>query len=359
MPNVVPSLTAACFAALTLAACGGSTPPPNPPPPAPVTPPPPVASAPPDTPTTPPPPQPQEEAHRLVILAASCWFGGLWADALGEQDQMKVTGVENRCHMLEQHVWGTDDKSHYEQMRAFEQNAVADVVAKVDETAKKDGVDGPRREAVVKLTEALAAGLRETMDARRAGDRVKRDLTHEPEKLSKDEVDSVLPLRRHAKLEALLKLEVGNLSKEANALGVLCALDRVEVARGLPKHLKLYAVADAFNLLFGVNAPDVPEDGSKKLVPGTWLRFLTDTANAAGHPVPAKARTPREKDAMAWAGMLEGMSDKLKADDDGIATTTDLSRVETTMLHRLEAEFKAQQSAEATEHRPAKPKKAQ
>jgi hypothetical protein len=261
--------------------------------------------------------------------------------------------------MLEQHVWGTDDKSHYEQMRAFEQNAVADVVAKVDETAKKDGVDGPRREAVVKLTEALAAGLRETMDARRAGDRVKRDLTHEPEKLSKDEVDSVLPLRRHAKLEALLKLEVGNLSKEANALGVLCALDRVEVARGLPKHLKLYAVADAFNLLFGVNAPDVPEDGSKKLVPGTWLRFLTDTANAAGHPVPAKARTPREKDAMAWAGMLEGMSDKLKADDDGIATTTDLSRVETTMLHRLEAEFKAQQSAEATEHRPAKPKKAQ
>jgi hypothetical protein len=133
----------------------------------------------------------------------------------------------------------------------------------------------------------------------------------------------------------------------------------VEVARGLPKHLKLYAVADAFNLLFGVNAPDVPEDGSKKLVPGTWLRFLTDTANAAGHPVPAKARTPREKDAMAWAGMLEGMSDKLKADDDGIATTTDLSRVETTMLHRLEAEFKAQQSAEATEHRPAKPKKAQ
>jgi hypothetical protein len=358
MPNVVPSLTAACLAALTLAACGGSTPPPSPPPPAPVTPPPPVASTP-DAPVTPPPPQPQEEAHRLVILAASCWFGGLWADALGEQDQMKQTGIENRCHDLERHVWGSDDKSHYEQMRAFEQNATADVIAKVDETARKDGVDGPRREAVIKLTEALAAALHETMEARRAGDRVKRDLTHEPEKLNKDEIDSVLPLRRHAKLEALLKLEAGNLSKEGNALGLLCALDRVEVARGLPKHLKLYAVADAFNLLFGVNAPDVPEDGSKKLVPGTWLRFLTDTANAAGHPVPAKATTPREKDAMAWAGMLEGISDRLKTDDDGIATTTDLSRIVTTVLHRLEAEFKAQQSAEATEHRPPKPKKAQ
>jgi hypothetical protein len=273
---------------------------------------------------------------------------------------MKATGIENRCHLLEQHVWGTDDKSHYEKMRAFEQNATADVVAKVDETARKDGVDGPRREAVVKLAEVLADALHETMDARRAGDRVKRDLTHEPEKLTKDEVDSVLPLRRHAKLDALLKLEAGNLSREANALGLLCALDRVEVARGLPKHLKLYAVADAFNLLFGVNTPDVPEDGAKKLVPGTWLRFLVDTANAAGHPVPDKAKTPRERDAMAWAGMLEGISDKLKTDDDGIATTTDLSKVVTTVLHRLEAEFKAQRAAEATEHvKPVKPKKGQ
>jgi hypothetical protein len=357
MPNVVPSLTAVpLLAAMALAACGGSTPPPSPPPPA-TPPPPPVASTSPE-PTAPPAPQTQEEAHRLAILAASCWFGGLWADALGEQDQMKVTGIENRCHDLERHVWGSDDKSHYEQMRAFEQNATADVIAKVDETAKADGVDGPRREALVKLTAALADALKETMAARRAGDRVKRDLTHEPEKLSHDEVEGVLPLRAHAKLEALLKLDAGNLTKEANALALLCALDRVEVARGLPKHLKLYAVADSFNLLFGVNAPDVPEDGTKKLVPGTWLRFLAETATAAGHPVPAKAKTPRERDALAWAGMLEGFSDKLKADDDGIATTTDLSKVVTTVLHRLEAEFKAQNAAEATKGKPTKaPKK--
>jgi hypothetical protein len=273
---------------------------------------------------------------------------------------MKVTGIENRCHDLERHVWGADDKTHYEQLRAFERNAVGDVVARVDATAKADAVDGPRREVLVKLTEALADALNETMLARRAGDRVKRDLAREPEKLNKDEVEAVLPLRAHAKLEALLKLEAGNLSKEANAFAILCALDRVEVARGLPKHLKLYAVADAFNLLFGVATPDVPEDGSKKLVPGTWLRFLSDTASAAGHPVPAKAKTPREKDALAWAGMLEGMSEKLKADDDGIAATTDLSKVVLTVLHRLEVEFKAQQAAEATEHvKPAKPAKNQ
>jgi hypothetical protein len=283
-------------------------------------------------------------------------MGGFWSDAVGEQDQMRVTGIENRCHDLERHVWGTDDKSHFEQVRAFEPNAVADVIAKVDGTAKADAVDGPRRDALVKLTTAAAEALNETMLARRAGDRVKRDLAREPDKLSKDEVEAVLPLRAHAKIERLLRLEVGDLSKEANAIGILCALDRVEVARGLPKHLKLYAVADAFNLLFGVPTPDVPEDGSKRLVPGTWLRFLSETATAAGHPVPAKAKTAREKDALAWAGMLEGMSDKLKADDDGIASTTDLSKVVLTVLHRLEVEFRAQQAAEATEHKPKKPK---
>jgi hypothetical protein len=207
----------------------------------------------------------------------------------------------------------------------------------------------------VSLTAALAEALKETTDARRAGDRVKRDLDHEPDRLSADEVEAVKPLRAHAKVEALLSLQAGDLSKEANALGILCTLDRVELARGLPRHLKLYAVADSFHVLFGVSVPDAPEDGSKKLVPGAWLRFLTETARAAGHPVPDKARTPREKDALAWAGMLEGISDKLKADGAGIAATTDLSRVVITVLHRLEAEFNAQQAAETTER--TKPKK--
>jgi hypothetical protein len=350
MPNVVASFTAipaACLA-VVLGACGAPPPPASPLPPGPDAPPPPVVMTE-SHPPAPAAPQTQEDAHKLVILAASCWFGGLWADALGELEPTKTPAIEARCHDLERHVWGADDKTHYEQMRGFEQNAVADVVARVDSTAKSDAVDGPRRAALVNLTTALADALKETTDARRAGDRVKRDLTREPDKLNADEVEAVRPLRAHAKIEALLKLDAGDLSKEANALGILCALDRVEVARGLPRHLKLYAVADSFNLLFGVPPPDVPLDGSKKLVPGTWIRFLTDTARAAGHPVPDKARTPRERDALAWGGMLEGFSDKLKADDDGVAGTTDLNRIVTTVLHRLESEFKAQQAAEATE----------
>ncbi len=289
------------------------------------------------------------EAHRLVIAAAACWSGGVWSEALGEEDLMKEKGVEARCYDLERRVWPhAQDKVHYEQLRALEMNAVADVVAKVDETAKTDRADGATRDALVSLTSALADEERELMLARRAADRVKRDLEREPEKLTADEVDAVSPLRAHAKLEALLKLDAGGLSKEAHALGLLRALDRVELARGLPKHLKLYAVADEFQMLFGVRVPDVPQDATRKLVPGTWLAFLSETAAAAGYPVGSKATTPRERDALAWAGMLRGFSDGLKADAGSISPDTELSHVVTVALHRLEAEYSAQKAAEAT-----------
>lgn len=345
------TLAALALSAAVLQACGGEPPPPASAPPPP-TPPASTASA------APSPPAParattQNEAHKLVVAAAACWFGGVWSDALGEQDEAKLHGVELRCKAVTMRVWGTDDKAHSEQLRAIETNAAADVVAKVDETAKSDSVDGPRREALVKMAAALADAQRELMLARRAGDRVKRDLDREPERLTKDEVDAVAPLRAHAKLDALLKLDAGDLTKEAHALALLCALDRVEMARGLPKHLKLYAVADEFELLFNVAVPDVPDDATKKLVPGTWLKFLTATAAAAGHPVSDKAKTPKEKDALAWAGMLEGFSEKLKADASGVDTATELSKVVSVVLHRLEAEYSAQQAAEATKQKPA------
>src|ERR1700690_40277 len=313
-----PLSAAACLTALLSAHCESSTPVPAAAPQsqtAPAT----GSSAAPAAPS-PAPPAPLAtgpEAHKLVIAAAGCWSGGTWADARGEQDPMKQEGIEARCHDLERRVWGgAEDKTHYEQLRALEMNAVADVVAKVDETAKNDHVDAATRDSLLRLTSALAEEEKEAMLARRAADRVKRDLDHEPEKLTADEVGAVAPLRAHAKLEPLLKLDAGGLSKEAHALGMLRALDRVELARGLPKHLKLYAVADEFHLLFGVTIPDVPQDATKTLVPGTWLRFLSETAAAAGYPVGDKASTPRERDALAWAGMLHGISDKLKADKD-------------------------------------------
>ncbi len=296
--------------------------------------------------------EPPEAAHRLVIAAAACWFGGVWSDAEGEQDPVKVPANEARCHDLERRIWnGASNKVHYEQLRALEKDAVADVVARVDEAAGADAVDAPRREKLVALTLALADAEREVMAARRAADRVKRDLDHEPVKLSGDEVDAVVPLRQNTKLEALLQFDAGSLSKEGHALGLLCALDRVELARGLPRHLKLYAVADEFHFLFGVDIPKAPQDATTPLVPGAWLAFLRATAIAAGHGPPPTAATPREVDALAWAGMLQGFSDKLAADADAIGSATGLRNVVVVALHRLQAEYRAQQAAEDSLHR--------
>jgi len=349
-PHSVAWAAVGCAAALLCASCeappkapAGALPQPSPPLATPAS-----AATPPAEPVG---PEAAGAAHRLVIAAAACWFGGAWADALGEQGATKEKGIEARCHDLERRIWGgAEDKTHYEQLRALERNAVADVLAKVDETARNERVDGPTGDALILLVSALADDEKESMLARRAGDRVKRDLDREPERLSADEIDSVVPLRAHEKLEALLKMRAGGLTQEAHALALLSVLDRVELARGLPKHLKLYAVADEFHLLFGVDVPDVPRDATTKLVPGTWLKFLSETAAAAGYPVGEKASMPREKDALAWAGMLHGLGDRLKIDEDAIAPNTDLSHVVTVARHRLEAEYNAQKAAEQTLH---------
>ncbi len=83
----------------------------------------------------------------------------------------------------------------------------------MDIAAKADGVDGPRRDALVKLAQAVGDAVKETMMARRAGERVKRDLDREPDKLSKDESDAVPTLRAHDKLQALVKMDAGDLTK--------------------------------------------------------------------------------------------------------------------------------------------------
>ena len=111
-----------------------------------------------------------------------------------------------------------------------------------------------------------------------------------------------MPLRSHAKLEAMLKLEAGDLSKEANALGLLLALDRVELSRGLPKHLKVYAVGDSFNLLFGVERSGRADGRDEEARAGDMAAVpVAQTATAAGHPVRRQGEDAA-RDATRWRG---------------------------------------------------------
>jgi hypothetical protein len=147
----------------------------------------------------------------------------------------------------------------------------------------------------------------------------------------------VKPLRTHAALDALLHLDAGDLTAEAHAMALLCAMDRMELSRALPRHLKVYAVSDAYQSVFGVTPPQVPSDPTAKLQPGTWLTYLTEVARAAGHAVPAAATTPREREPWAWGGVVAGFGDKLRADTGKLGG--DFARVARVVVKRLDAEW--------------------
>jgi hypothetical protein len=278
-------------------------------------------------------------AHAVVLQAAGCWFGGLWSDAEGAAPEARHAAAEKRCYGLVKRLYGNEDKALYDKLRVVDGAAVDRIAAEVDKLAGSDPVDGAHKAALGRLLTSLAAAQRENNDAHLAADTVKADLKNplEPETLSKDETAAVKPLRAHAGLEALLKLDVGDLTGEAHAMGLLCAMDRMELARGLPKHLKVYAVTDAYQIVFGVAPPQVPGDATVKLVPGTWLTYLTEVARAAGHAVPATATTPREREPWAWGGVIAGFADKLRADAGKLGGA--FAKVAGTVVKRLDAEW--------------------
>jgi hypothetical protein len=341
---------------LAVSACGGATapapeamvaPPVTAPPPAPTSTTPPVATA----------PLRPEAGHNLAILAAACWFGGIWSDAEGDSEDTRGHATEARCHDVVRRVYGADSEDHYRQLRALEPSVVGDVAAKVETLAKEDSDDAPRRETLAKLVQAVAGAEREAMFARRAAARVKRDLDHEPEKLNADDAAAVDPLKDTRMLEALLKFDGGDITHDAHALGILAALDHVEVARVLPRHLKLYALGGVNQLLFGVPLPDAVSDPKAKHTRTYWLDYVVSVASAAGHPVPEAAKLPKKREPLAWGGMLEGYADKLRVDIDGLAKDTRLHNVASVVVQRLDAEYRAQSSALLAPASPATPPK--
>jgi hypothetical protein len=296
--------------------------------------------------TAAPAPPPRAEAgHNLAVMAAACWFGGVWGDAEGDSPETRAKTSEARCHDVVRRVYGHDDTARYEQLRSLEGDVVADIAGMVETLAREDSDDAPRSQALAHLVAAVAAAQREGMFARRAALRVGRDMDHEPDKLSADEAAAVAPLRDTRLLQTLLSFNEADLAHDAHALGMLAALDRMEISRGLPRHMKIYAVGGINQALFGAPPPAVPDDTSKPLKRGMWLVYLTDVAKAAGHPVPDAAKTPKQREPLAWTGVLEGYSDKLKTDIDQLVHDTRLHHVISVVIQRLDVEYKAEVNA--------------
>ncbi len=248
-----------------------------------------------------------------------------------------------------------------EQLRSFEGSVVGDLAAKIETIAANAPKEAPRKEMLSKLVIAVAAAQREAMEARRAAGRVKRDLDHEPDKLTKDESEAVAPLLATKELGALLALDAGDLVADARAIAFIIAMDHVALSRGLPKHLKVYALAGTLKSLFDATPPaDLPTDATKSLKKGTYLTYVTDVAKLAGHPVPDTAKTLRHKEGLAWAGILEGLGQKIKTNAEKLAPDTELYAVSLRIANRLTAWYEAEESAVTaaeTKGAPSKPKK--
>jgi hypothetical protein len=291
------------------------------------------------------------EAERLVIGAASCWMGGLWSDALGEQRDSRAwglartpdpRGIERRCSAVLAHVYGAFDPMQYAQLRAIEPRIVNDVAARVKAVAETDRVDAAHATQLVILLRGVADAARENLLARKAADDVKADEEQSgsaPDR-AMDKALAAPSLRITTKVDALLTMDAGDLTSEAHALGLLCTLDRLEVARRLPKHLKIYAVGGPFVQVFGVAPPEVPADPTLPIRTGTWPGYLVDVSASAGYPVPAQATEALDRESLAWGGVLQGFADKLRADEGTVSTRTPLPGVLERVAARLEEEHR-------------------
>lgn len=338
--------------ALAAAACGADSPAPVAPP-ANTSAPPPAASVP-AAPTAEPVAQaaPPEQAHRLMVMASACWLGGVWSDAEGDPKPEAKAADDARCHDVLKAAYNADDADRFKRLRSMDDAEIDALASRVVEIAKADAVDSKRVDALGKSMRALGAVLKETMNARRAADKIKHDLKQgdaekDAPKLSVDEYNASGPLKKSDALAALYALDAGDLTPEVRAIGTISALDRMGIARGLPKHLKVYVVGGAFNVVFGAKPPEVADDPSAKLVPGTWLKYLADTAAAAGHPVPDKFKKPIEREPLAWGGVLQGFADKLKVDASKMNPEGDVAKISGSVVNRLEAEYRRLQTSPA------------
>lgn len=300
------------------------------------------------------PPAPTESASKkLVALTQSCWFGGLWAGDERDPPEAKRADIDARCKDALHIVYDSDAKAKPEQLRACEPEVVADLAAKMDALSKDDFMsDATKREAIVNRLKAAGAAQREALLARRAADNVKHVGDREADKLTKDDADAIAPLSATKDLEALLAID----DPDARAIAYVTVMDRVAVARGAAKHLRVFAFSGTAKALFGTPIPaNLPTDPKKPWKRGTYAKWAIEAAKSAGHPVPDTAKTPREKELLAWAGVLQGVADKVKANTEKLPDDSRFRDLSGRIATRLAAWADAEQKAAAPE--PKKPKK--
>ncbi len=304
--------------------------------------------------------RPTDTAYRLVISSAACWLGGLWGDAEGEAGVAeRRAGTARRCGEVVHTVTGQDDPMKVEALRLIDASITDPLVAKVIELAAADKLDDAHTAAITALSTAVITASREAHAARRAATKVRADIEkikndkdkatareRDADKLTADEAAVVPALRASAGLDSLVRFTAEAYAVDAHAIGVLLALARVTAGQDLPKHMKLYTVAPAYTAVFGVPAPQLPDRAKDKLKPGVWLTYVMSVAKSCGHPVAETAKKPKEKEVLAWSGVLAGFADRLRSDQEQIKSA-ELGDAVKGAVTRLEV--RAKEAAERAE----------
>ena len=276
--------------------------------------------------------------YKLGLLATACWMGGVWSDAEGAPPTTWRERDDQRCRDLVITVYGQFDQARYEQIRENEDRAITDLLAKIRATEPPGS-----RDRTVALFRDVAAAAHEGLLARRAADRVKIDYDADAveAKLNDDQRTAAKTLGMHQALERLLVVTDRG-AADRRVLGLLLAMDRVEMARGLPKQLKFYAMGHVLTTVF--DAPPPPANALRPTAsprPGTWLAYLTGVAARVGYPVAeGPSLTHKMRETLAWTGVGRAFGDRLRQGAVQLpeAAVPDLTRVAGAVAARLESE---------------------
>jgi hypothetical protein len=137
---------------------------------------------------------------------------------------------------------------------------------------------------------------------------------------------------------ALLTLG-GPLAADAHAIGLLFTVDRVRPANALPKQLRFLVVEHFFQVLFGAPRPHIDPDAPAAA--RAWTDYLTEVARRAGHrPTLLGEADQSTRRALAWAGILEALAERLRRDERGLspAARSELGPVVRTVAAGLKRE---------------------
>jgi hypothetical protein len=275
-------------------------------------------------------------AHELLVDSAACFLGGMWGDVQGETPPERTVASQERCMSVVTTIFTTNVHDRYLKLRAHESETIAEVRNTLAAMAQAEPAEAHHKDAMVRLFDAVERAEGETMLARRAAHRVVRDTERETERLSEDETAALPELEAATAFDALARVDVGDLQKEAHVFTLFVTLDRMQIAEQLPVHLKPYVIAEPMHVVFGTPAPDLPHDASKPLAHGGWLAYLTTVAASAGHPSNDASPSPIARHEATVAGILQGVADQLKGDMIGVSSDTPLARVTYDMIRALE-----------------------